>query len=50
MSEVPTAAVYRVVFNENSSVLYDELIAHRIGLTPLVYPSDERPFEFVDVR
>lgn len=35
ISEIPVFAVEDVIFYENSSVMWDEYIAHRIGLIPL---------------
>jgi len=35
MESVPTMAVDEVEIKQNSSILYDEMIAHRIGMVPL---------------
>ena len=46
LSEVPTMAIEEVEFNKNSSALYDEMVAHRLGL--VVLKTDLRSYNLPD--
>lgn len=43
LSEVPTMAIERVYIEENTGVMHDEVLAHRLGLVPI--HADPQDFE-----
>ncbi|XP_050367872.1 uncharacterized protein LOC126786172 [Argentina anserina] len=46
ISEVPTMAIERVLIANNTSVIQDEVLSHRLGLIPI--RADPRLFEFTE--
>ena len=40
MARVPVLAIDSVTFYDNNSSLWDEYLAHRIGLLPVITPAD----------
>ncbi len=46
IDEVPTMAIEDIEFSSNNSILYDEAIAHRLGLVPL--KTDLKSYSFMD--
>jgi DNA-directed RNA polymerase subunit D len=45
LSEVPKLAIHKVTFYDNTSALFDEVVAHRIGLLPV--PTDPSTLNLV---
>lgn len=44
LSEVPSMAIEKVMIRNNTSIIQDEVLAHRLGLIPL--KADPNLFEF----
>ncbi len=39
ISEIPTIAIEKINLYQNTSILADEVLVHRLGLIPLAIPS-----------
>jgi len=48
LTEVPTLAIEDIYVLKNTSPLFDEFIAHRLGLVPLKYDPNVLPLNFKD--
>ncbi|KAG6516998.1 DNA-directed RNA polymerases I and III subunit RPAC1-like isoform X2 [Zingiber officinale] len=48
IAEVPTMAIKKILMVNNTSVIPDEVLAHRLGLIPL--DADPRVFEYLSVK
>lgn len=44
VSEIPVLAIDQISVSENTSILFDEIIAHRLGLLPLVFEPEKFNF------
>jgi DNA-directed RNA polymerase I and III subunit RPAC1 len=43
IAEIPTMAIETVIINQNTSIIPDEVLAHRLGLIPIL--ADANDFE-----
>jgi len=41
IAEVPTMAIEKVILEQNTSVLPDEVLCHRLGLIPILADPDD---------
>lgn len=44
LSEIPTMAIDKVIINQNTSIIPDEVLSHRLGLIPILADADD--FEY----
>lgn len=45
LGKVSALAINKVTFYENNSYMFDEYLAHRIGMVPIITPKDVKPNE-----
>merc|ERR1712153_61836 len=44
LAEVPTMAIEKVLITDNTSIIHDEVLAHRLGLVPIF--ADPNDFQY----
>jgi len=48
LAEVPTMAIEKVLITDNTSIIHDEVLAHRLGLVPIFADPDDYEYKAAD--